>query len=295
MNRLLLLTFLVASGLFTTACQKDAPEPKDYSGIDDEIITKYLAEKNITTAQKQPSGFYFIPVTSNPNGVKVTPGSTVSVLYTGRLLDASGTVFATSSQNNTPSSFIVGARQVIPGFEAGVALMKIGDKAEFIIPSALAYGPASQGGVPANSVVRFEVEVVDQKLYDDSLIVQHLVNKNITNAQRQPSGLHFVPVTTNPNAVPATAGKTVSVLYTGQLLDGTVFDATSRRGNVPLEFIVGRAQVIAGFDEGIALMKKGEKATLFIPSALAYGTQGAGATIQPNTVLRFDVELVDVK
>jgi|GEM_PF-226658 peptidylprolyl isomerase len=304
LNRLLLLAFLAITGLFATACQKDdVPEVKDYSGIDDGIITKYLADNKITTAQKQPSGFYFLPVSTNPNGVKVTVGSTAAVLYTGRLLDAAGTVFdASSTRSNTPVIFVVGAGQLIPGFEAGIALMHVGDKAELLVPSALAYGPAGNGSIPPNAVVRFEVEVIDQKVYEDTLITRYLADKKITNAQRLPSGLYYVPLTKDLNAVQAIAGNTASVLYTGQLLkldngqllDGAVFDATSQRGNVPFDFILGSGRVIRGWDEGIALMRKGEKGLLLIPSALGYGGRANGP-IPANSVLRFEVELVDVK
>ncbi|MBD2769008.1 FKBP-type peptidyl-prolyl cis-trans isomerase [Hymenobacter sp. BT664] len=129
---------------------------------------------------------------------------------------------------------------------------------------------------------------------DEKLIKKYLSDNNINNAQRQGSGLYYVPLVTAPSAPRAVAGKTVSVLYTGTLLDGTVFDASSRRGNQPLDFILGRGQVIQGWDEGIALMRKGEKSLLLIPSQLGYGAQGAGS-IPANTVLRFEVELVDVR
>lgn len=129
---------------------------------------------------------------------------------------------------------------------------------------------------------------------DEAIIQKYVAAKGLTGAQRQPSGLYFVPVTTNAAAAQAKAGNTVSVLYTGQLLDGTVFDASSRNGNTPITFTLGTGQVIKGWDEGIALMHKGEKSTLLIPSALAYGAAGRGS-IPPNAVLRFDVELVDVR
>lgn len=84
------------------------------------------------------------------------------------------------------------------------------------------------------------------------------------------------------------------MLYTGKLLDGTVFDASSRNGNTPYRFVLGARKVIAGWDEGIALLRKGEKGILLIPSALGYGPQG-NQSIPPNAVLYFDVELVDVQ
>ena len=86
---------------------------------------------------------------------------------------------------------------------------------------------------------------------------------------------------------------TVSVHYKGQLIDGTVFDSSYKR-NQPIEFKLGIGHVIHGWDEGIALLKVGDKARFVIPSYLAYGSQGAGGVIPPNANLIFDVELVKI-
>ena len=92
----------------------------------------------------------------------------------------------------------------------------------------------------------------------------------------------------------AEKGKTVSVHYKGQLADGTVFDSSYKR-NQPIDFSLGVGQVIKGWDEGIQLLKVGDKARFVIPSHLGYGSQGAGGVIPPNATLIFDVELMDVK
>ena len=134
----------------------------------------------------------------------------------------------------------------------------------------------------------------DYTAIDEEIIKKYITDSNITTAQRQASGLYYVPVTTNAAGVQATAGRTVSVLYTGRFMDGRVFDASANQFT-PIDFVLGRGRVIKGWDEGIALMRKGEKAVLLIPSALAYGSSGAGSTIPPNTVLRFEVELVNVQ
>ena len=89
-------------------------------------------------------------------------------------------------------------------------------------------------------------------------------------------------------------GKVVSVHYTGQLEDGKVFDSSYPRKK-PIEFPLGQGNVIEGWDEGIALLKVGDKARFVIPSHLGYGTRGAGGAIPPNATLIFDVELMDVK
>lgn len=108
-----------------------------------------------------------------------------------------------------------------------------------------------------------------------------------------PSGLRY-QILQNGEGKQATKGATVSVHYKGQLLDGTVFDSSYKRKQ-PIDFAIGVGQVIAGWDEGIQLLKVGDKARLVIPSHLAYGESGAGGVIPPNATLIFDVELMDVK
>ena len=92
----------------------------------------------------------------------------------------------------------------------------------------------------------------------------------------------------------AEAGKTVSVHYTGKLADGTKFDSSHDR-NAPIDFPLGQGKVIPGWDEGIALLKVGGKATFIIPPHLAYGARGAGGVIPPNATLIFEVELMGIK
>ena len=89
-------------------------------------------------------------------------------------------------------------------------------------------------------------------------------------------------------------GKTVSVHYEGSLENGKVFDSSYPRKK-PIDFTLGQGQVIEGWDEGIALLKVGDKARFVIPSHLGYGSRGAGGAIPPNATLIFDVELMDVK
>ena len=92
----------------------------------------------------------------------------------------------------------------------------------------------------------------------------------------------------------AEKGKKVSVHYQGALENGEVFDSSYKRKQ-PIDFQLGVGQVIAGWDEGIALLQVGDKARFVIPSYLGYGSSGAGGVIPPDATLVFDVELVDVK
>ncbi len=91
----------------------------------------------------------------------------------------------------------------------------------------------------------------------------------------------------------ADTGNTVSVHYTGTLLDGTKFDSSV--GGQPFSFTLGEGRVIAGWEQGVLGMQKGEKIKLTIAPELGYGATGAGGVIPPNATLIFEVELLEIK
>lgn len=106
------------------------------------------------------------------------------------------------------------------------------------------------------------------------------------------SGLRYQIIQKGDGVQPK-AGQNVSVHYKGMFADGKEFDNSFKRGN-PISFPVGQGNVIPGWDEGILLLKVGDKARFVIPSHLGYGARGAGGVIPPNATLIFDVELVKV-
>ena len=134
---------------------------------------------------------------------------------------------------------------------------------------------------------RAKREAAEKKAQED------ILNGVSAGFEKTESGLRY-KIIQEGNGKKATKGAMVSVHYKGQLLDGTVFDSSYKRKQ-PLDFPVGVGRVIAGWDEGIQLLKIGDKARFVIPSNLAYGSRGAGEAIPPNAPLIFDVELVDIK
>lgn len=134
--------------------------------------------------------------------------------------------------------------------------------------------------------------------------IKKYIDDNKLNVTKTDSGLYYTITKPGNGPVPA-IGDTVVVNYVGKMLNGKVFDSNIKaeavkgklpsmpRAYEPIRFPVGQKRVIAGWDQGLALLNKGAKATFVIPSKLAYGEQGNGP-IAPFTPLVFEVELVDI-
>jgi FKBP-type peptidyl-prolyl cis-trans isomerase len=133
----------------------------------------------------------------------------------------------------------------------------------------------------------------EKKLAEAKAKSEAELDKIATGFSKTESGLRY-QILQKGDGANAEKGKTVSVHYKGQLADGTVFDSSYKR-NEPIDFPLGMGQVIAGWDEGVSLLKVGDKARFVIPSHLGYGSQGAGGVIPPDATLIFDVELMAVK
>ena len=130
----------------------------------------------------------------------------------------------------------------------------------------------------------------EQLKKDVATIDKYLADNGVVNIKIDPSGLRYVVTAEpNPNAVKPIISSTITVRYVGKLMSsGVVFDQRSTAVSFPL------AGLIEGWQIGFQLLTKGSKATLYIPSGLAYGTVGSGS-VPPNAILIFDVELIDVK
>jgi FKBP-type peptidyl-prolyl cis-trans isomerase len=152
---------------------------------------------------------------------------------------------------------------------------------------------------------KFKKDQAVQLGKDTVIIDDFLKSKNIV-ANKTNSGIRFV-VTKAGQGENAKAGQTVKVNYAGFLLSGKCFDTSvesvakansiyqAGRQYEPLGLMLGQGQVIPGWEEAIALMNKGSKITVYIPSTLAYGPQKRSADIVENSILTFEMELLDIK
>lgn len=133
----------------------------------------------------------------------------------------------------------------------------------------------------------------EKRIAEQKAMAEEAMEKLAAGFEKTPSGLRY-KIVQQGSGKQAEKGKTVSVHYEGSLPDGQVFDSSFKRKQ-PIDFALGAGQVISGWDEGIALLKVGDKARFVIPSHLGYGSAGAGGVIPPDATLIFDVELMDVK
>lgn len=268
--------------------------PKTQAETDKNLILQYAID-SLLNVQATPSGIYYIMEKEGDGKGHPDMNSNITAHYHGTLLD--GSIFDSSVDRGQPFTFQLS--RVVKGWQEAIPLLSKGGKGKFFIPSELAYGSRAAGKIPANSVLIFDIELIDfvdknaqkkkQAKLDNALILEYL-KSNKLEAQATESGIYYIIADPGEGSDHPNNASKITAHYEGKLLDGTVFDSSIKRGD-PLTFDLGR--VIPGWQEAIPLLKKGGKGTFIIPSGLAYGTRGAGGVIKPNSVLVFYVELID--
>jgi peptidyl-prolyl cis-trans isomerase A (cyclophilin A) len=178
-----------------------------------------------------------------------------------------------------------------------VRIIRVG-KAAKAFDGAKAFADGQAVAVKKAEAAKIKAEEDHKKAMEASKVLEATwdvrVKAKYPTAQKTASGLYYVIDKQGDGAL-AQPGQTVVAHYTGTLFeDGKKFDSSVDRGT-PFEFPIGQHRVIAGWDEGFALLKVGSKGKLIIPSKLAYGAGGAGGVIPPNADLVFEVEMIGVK
>ena len=152
-----------------------------------------------------------------------------------------------------------------------------------------------------------EMQAEAEKQFEvDVDLIENYLSENSITTERTESGVYYEILEKGSGEKP-TNGSTIRVDYAGRLLSGELFDTSieevaretntynEQRAYEPFEFVLGQGDVIKGWDEGLLALNEGDKARLYIPSTLAYGPRQRSAVIGPNSILVFDVELVEIK
>lgn len=257
----------------------DSEPPKDYSAQNEAEITAYIAENQLE-ATRTSSGLYYV-INEEGTGKRPTATSNVTVSYKGYYLNKKA--FAQSTEGITTN-----LQGVIAGWLEGIPLLKEGGSGILLVPAHLAYGSDESRGVPAGSVLIFEVKLmaVEHSAINDAEIVKYIADNNLT-ATKTDSGLYYVIDEPGTGKQP-TATSNVKVAYKGYYTNKTVFDQGT---DVGVSFNL--QQVIRGWTEGIPYFKEGGSGKLLVPAALGYGSYKY-STIPGGSVLIFDVKLISV-
>jgi len=274
----------------------------------------------------------YIVFAGNGNGYKTTPnglqyriikdnqqpkaktGDFIKMHMTYRT-DRDSLLFSTRDMNGgTPLEIPVTEPQFKGDAAEGFLMLGTGDSAEFKMPvDSIFKNQPMPDFAKAGGFIHLFVNVVSvqsaaereaaqkaeasESMKADEDKIKAFIETNKLDAKKTESGLYYV-IEKQGDGPKVNAGQKVTVNYTGKLLSGEAFDSNvdPKFNHVqPFEFQVGVGQVIKGWDEGLQLLNKGGKGKLIIPSALGYGSRGAGAAIPPNSILVFDVEVTDVK
>ncbi len=280
------------------------------------LLLAVLAGCGKNRVQVAESGLKYQIYEQDEKARKAKVGDIMTLQLT--LKNAKDSVLRDTHKEPAPLQIMLQVPPFKGSFEEGLAMLGKGDSATFFVSADSLFSKAMQPlppGVTKGSAIGFTVKIMDvqneqeftktrqaagekQKSIDDKAIAGYIAKNGLgATVQKTPSGLNYVITQAGSGAKP-TKGDNVKVHYMGKLLDGKVFDSSLNNPrnpqNKPIEFQVGIGMVIPGWDEGLQLIPKGSKATFIIPSGLAYGAQGSPPVIPANSVLLFDVDLIDV-
>lgn len=271
-----------------------------------------------TTKNKQfaktKSGIEYKIVRHKSGTVKAKEGDYVEI-HINTKADDSVVFDSRKSNSNQPAKFVVKNPSFHGDLAEGLLMMSVGDSAIFMVPvdSLKAAGQNLQPWMKPGGKITYTISMVSvktaeqvkkeeaigsegQMAIDDKLLQKYFAENNI-KPMKTSSGLYYEILTKGTGSI-ITAGKSVTVNYTGKTMDGNAFDSNvdPKFSHVqPFDFVVGKGNVIRGWDEGILLLNKGAKAKFYIPSPLAYGKQSPIPAIPVNGILIFEVEIVDFK
>ncbi len=273
---------LLGLALLFSSCKK---EYESIESIDERKIQEYLSANKLNFI-KDPTGFYYRITDPGSAGNLLTNSD--SVLYTYDIQNLSGTVYSTTGVNTNDGTYVGYVNPV--SYRSVLTKIKRGGKFSVILPSYLAFGKNGSGSIPSNEVILSNISTyseTSQAALDEDRIIAYLASKGLTETGRV-DGVHYIVTTPSTGTVPVNLGSSLTIKYTGRLLDGTVFDSSTDG-----TFVTILSGVIKGWQKVLPRFSTGAKIRIFVPSGLGYGTS-AQSTIPANSILDFDIEITAV-
>lgn len=265
-------------------------------------LEEYITKNNINVTNEN-SGVYIIPLEKG-NGRCPVKGEKVELDFSASLLN--GQLVGSTFDSPEKFSFVLGEGYTIQGWEEIVPKMHLGDRVKAIIPFDMAYGEHSVGDIPAYANLVYDIKLLKittaaelqaeaekamqaLKAESEKAFFDYLKVNNITDYTA--SGLFFAKSAVTDGAQPQ-KGQTARIKFEASYLDGTPLgDSEQLGGQYDLEY--GQGKVLKGLEEGVGLMRVGEKARFVLPYTLAYGANPYGS-IPAYSNLVFDVELLEI-
>ena len=280
---------------------------------EEQLALSSFIEANQATINQKASGLIMVEEKVG-KGALPKEGDVLKLNFSVGTLD--GQMLFSTFERNEPMDVTFGEQFDTQGFDEGIGYIKKGGRSKLIVPSNLAFDSLGRGQIVAPyTTLVYDVEVLnirskeevareneqkmkaeaakaEQAKQQESAKITGYLQKNGITVQPTASGLYYIE-TEAGTGTQAAAGKEVNVHYTLYNIDGKKLQSSLDSGQ-PFKFTLGQGQVIQGWDEGIALMKAGGKATLVLPSSLAYGATQRGEDIPPYSPLVFEVQLIEV-
>lgn len=281
------------------------------------IATTIVSCSDYPGYEKNENGLYYkFYVKKDGAKPKETDVAIIDLVYKLKTNDKDSVLFD-NRKFNSPVQILVSKPLYKGDITEGISMMGIGDSASFIIsadsfftkninqalPPFIKPGSKLNFEIKLNKILtkaEYEQQIAEARAKQDSLVqkmkneepltMDKFIKDSNLKGRKTSTGL-FISETKKGTGAKPLKGNKVKVHYTGKFLNGQVFDSSVER-NEAFEFTLGNSEVIKGWDEGIALLNKGAKAILVIPSNLAYGEMGSGP-IPPYAPLVFEVELID--
>lgn len=285
---------LAGAVMVLQSCMKnDVVETYDYYGyLESDFATMhdYMADNGID-AEVDSVNSIFSETHVNGDGYKTVAGTKVLVHYQGVTLD--GVEFVSTFDGDPveitlgdPDSYLENMTGTVA---FGLFNMHVGDSATYYIPSTYGFQDKSFQNVPPNSILLYHIKFVEIIRLDEELaLIDGYIEEKSLSASIEPEfGTRYV-IHRPGNTIMPEAGAQISVDYQGELLDGTVFDASS------MNFTYGSGSLIKGFEMGVANLHENDSATIFVPSIYGYKDAAQGEDIPANSILVFGLDITRI-